>query len=95
MRVYLVGLSFLSVAAVFPDLLSAQEKVVIPALNEYVMIQRGEIPIILSAPHGGTGELPGVPERKGEGMKTGGAGFFAGRDSGTEELAYAVSAEIE
>jgi len=89
-----IGQSLLSIA-IFLPLLSAQEIAAKTAINDYVFIQRGEIPIILSAPHGGTRELPGVSERKGEGMKTGGAGFFAGRDSGTEELAHAVSAEIE
>jgi hypothetical protein len=74
----------------------AQEKA--PAarvLQEQVFTQVGELPIILSAPHGGTGTIEGVPERNGEGMKTGGAGFFAGRDTGTEELAYDVAAAIE
>ena len=39
--------------------------------------------------------IPGVPERKGEGMKTGGAGFFAGRRENTELLAAAIARQIE
>ncbi len=83
------------IAISLPTLLSAQEKADKNPLSEFVFTQRGELPIIISAPHGGTRELPNVPERKGKGMKTGGAGFFAGRDTGTEELAYAVSKAIE
>ncbi len=64
-------------------------------LSDLVFTQRGELPIVLSAPHGGTRPIPDVPERKGEGLEKGGAGFFAGRDSGTEELAYAVSEAIQ
>jgi len=29
----------------------------------YLLIETGTLPIILSAPHGGTAELPGIPER--------------------------------
>lgn len=82
-------------ASSIPPLLSAQDKADKHSLSEFVFTQQGELPIIISAPHGGTRELPNVPERKGEGMKKGGAGFFAGRDTGTEELAYAVLKEIE
>ena len=57
--------------------------------------QEGRLPIILSAPHGGTAEVPGVAPRKGDGLATGGAGFAAVRDGNTEELAYALSAAIE
>ncbi len=88
---------FLSIAfiAFQPWAILAQDKATKPELNELVFIQQGDLPIILSAPHGGTRQIPNVPERKGEGMKTGGAGFFAGRDGGTEELAYAVSDAIQ
>src|SRR5690348_6939038 len=66
-----------------------------PPVSELVTTQVGKLPIILSAPHGGTKEVPGLPERKGDGLPKGGKGFFAGRDTGTEELAHAVSAAIE
>jgi glutamine amidotransferase-like uncharacterized protein/N-formylglutamate amidohydrolase len=64
-------------------------------LSQWVHTQIGELPIILSAPHGGNVDVPDVPSRKGEGMATGGAGFFVGRDSGTEELAHEVSLAIQ
>ena len=65
------------------------------AASDFISVQKGDLPIIFSAPHGGMMPIPGVPERKGEGMKTGGAGFFAGRDENTELLAAAIAAAIE
>jgi len=62
---------------------------------DFISVQKGDLPIIISAPHGGTMAIPGVPERKGEGMKTGGAGFFAGREENTELLAAAIAREIQ
>ncbi len=44
-----------------------------------------------SAPHGGTREIPGVPPRKGEGLKKGPSGFVTARDGGVEELARGVA----
>ena len=64
------------------------------AVSDLVFTQAGDLPIILSAPHGGTGEVPGVPERKGLGLPTGPSGFFTGRDGGTEELALEVADAI-
>ncbi len=72
---------------------AAGEKDFAPA--DFISVQKGDLPLIISAPHGGTMAVPGVPERKGEGMKTGGAGFFAGRDENTELLAAAIAREIE
>ena len=63
--------------------------------SEFVWLQSGELPIILSAPHGGNLNAPGVPPRTGEGLEKGAAGFFAGRDTGTEELAREVASAIE
>lgn len=60
-----------------------------------VTAKRGRLPVVLSAPHGGTRDVFGVPPRRGVGLPTGGSGFFAGRDGGTEELADALAAEIE
>lgn len=59
-----------------------------------VFLQEGDLPLILSAPHGGTREIPGVPPRKGEGMKRGPSGFTTARDGGVEELAHALAAAI-
>jgi N-formylglutamate amidohydrolase len=57
--------------------------------------QEGELPIILSAPHGGEAAVPGVLVRKGEGLPKGPAGFFTTRDVGTEQLALKMAAAIE
>ncbi len=68
------------------------------AAGDYIVSQRGELPIILSAPHGGTKKLPGVPERKGVGIPKGGAGFSIAFDSNTDllllELASAIHAKF-
>lgn len=66
-----------------------------PQSSKLVETQAGALPIILSAPHGGTKDVPGVAPRKGEGLATGGSGYFSGRDTNTEELAHATSAAIE
>lgn len=68
---------------------------VVEGHDEFVRIQPGDIPIVISAPHGGTKALPETPERKGEGLPTGSSGFFTGRDGGTEELALEVARQLE
>lgn len=65
------------------------------SVKELVAVQAGDLPILLSAPHGGTLEIPGVPPRVGEGLPRGGAGFSTSRDIGTEQLARDVAEEIE
>ena len=76
-----------------------RHKVVAPRttsnVEELVLVERGTLPVMISAPHGGILRISGVPARKGEGMQTGPAGFFTGRDGGTEELAKAVVVAIE
>ncbi|MEQ1827688.1 MAG: hypothetical protein ABL921_17140 [Pirellula sp.] len=57
--------------------------------------QAGDLPILLSAPHGGNLDLPGILARSGLGLETGATGFLSGRDNGTEELTRAVSDSIE
>jgi N-formylglutamate amidohydrolase len=64
-------------------------------LEVLVEVRRGELPIILSAPHGGTLQIQGVPPRQGKGMKEGPSGFFIGRDGGTTELASELADAIE
>jgi N-formylglutamate amidohydrolase len=73
--------------------IDAEEKAFAPA--DFISVQQGDLPIILSAPHGGVLAIPGVPERVGEGLKKGAAGFFAARDVNTEELAAAIARAIE
>jgi glutamine amidotransferase-like uncharacterized protein/N-formylglutamate amidohydrolase len=66
------------------------------ATEPLVQIQSGDLPIILSAPHGGSLAIPEVDVRKGEGLpKANGSGFFTGRDGGTQELALQVAQAIE
>jgi N-formylglutamate amidohydrolase len=62
----------------------------VDADDDLLILREGEFPLVISAPHGGRLEVPGAPVRKGEGLKKGPAGFFVGRDSGTEELALRV-----
>jgi N-formylglutamate amidohydrolase len=64
-------------------------------IGKLVATQEGQLPIILSAPHGGTADVPNTPPRQGVGLVKGAKGFFTGRDPGTEELCYEVSAAIE
>lgn len=64
-------------------------------IEELVLVEQGMLPVMISAPHGGILRISGVPARKGEGMQPGPAGFFTGRDGGTEELAQEVVQAIE
>lgn len=61
---------------------------------ELVVSQLGDLPVVISAPHGGNLEIPGVPPRKGEGLEAGPAGFRVVRDGGTEELALEVARQL-
>lgn len=56
--------------------------------------EAGELPIIVSAPHGGQLDVPNVDPRETEGKQQGGAGFVATRDVGTEELAGELAKAI-
>jgi hypothetical protein len=56
-------------------------------LDELVLVDAGTLPVLISAPHGGTMKIKGVEPRRGEGLPKGASGFFTGRDGGTEELA--------
>lgn len=66
-----------------------------PASHPLVAVQEGKLPILISAPHGGAADVPGAEPRKGEGFVKGSTGFFVGRDTGTEELAYAIAKAVE
>jgi N-formylglutamate amidohydrolase len=65
-----------------------------PPESPLVTARKGAMPVIISAPHGGTLDVPGVPPRKGVGLPVGSAGFFTGRDGGTEELAGLIAVEV-
>jgi N-formylglutamate amidohydrolase/glutamine amidotransferase PdxT len=60
-----------------------------------VEIQQGELPIILSAPHDGSLDVPGAQPRSGNGLVAKPGGFVTARDTGTAPLAQQLSAEIE
>jgi N-formylglutamate amidohydrolase len=58
---------------------------------DLVLVQKGTLPVIVSAPHGGKAGVPGVPKRLGVGVKQ----FATVRDSGTDRLAELFAAAIE
>jgi N-formylglutamate amidohydrolase len=62
--------------------------------SELIVSQLGDLPVVISAPHGGNLEIQGVPPREGEGLEAGPAGFRVVRDGGTEELALEVARQL-
>ena len=62
-----------------------------------VTVEAGDLPIVISAPHGGRLRLKGVPDRTGKAVTPGtpkGSGFQTALDSGTDALARALADEI-
>lgn len=59
--------------------------------QDLVFVQKGTVPVIVSAPHGGRKPIPDVPERVGLGVKK----FATDRDENTAELAEKFAAELE
>ncbi|MBI5799940.1 MAG: N-formylglutamate amidohydrolase [Verrucomicrobia bacterium] len=63
--------------------------------NEFLQVQRGELPVIITAPHGGSLPIPGVPKRLGpEGERTSGK-FVTSQDTRTFELATTTAKRVE
>ncbi len=62
---------------------------------DFVIIQKGSLPFILSAPHGGNFNVPDAQSREGAGQSRKPGNFVTARDTRTTELALAVSKEIE
>lgn len=60
-------------------------------LDKYLLVRPGTLPVVLSAPHGGRLPLPGVPDRKGEGVEQ----FVTVRDVNTDQLAERFAAAVE
>lgn len=86
------------ITVVFGTLLGLCVSSSLPATEElesFIEVKQGALPIILSAPHGGQRDLPGVAPREGEGLAKVPGGFVVTRDSGTEELARAVADELQ
>ena len=59
--------------------------------NATMTFAPGNLPIILTAPHGGKNEVPGVPERVGKGVDR----FVAKTDAETAQLTEALADSIE
>ncbi len=62
-----------------------------PKPEDFVFVQKGTLPIIISAPHGGRKKVPDVPERVGTGLTN----FQTVRDENTAELTEKFVAELE
>jgi N-formylglutamate amidohydrolase len=62
-----------------------------PKPEDFILIQKGTLPIIISAPHGGRKKVPGVPVRLGRGLTN----FQTVLDGNTAELAELFAAELE
>ena len=64
---------------------------------DLVLVQRGNLPIILTVPHGGRDEIPGIAPRNLEGKSRGGKwnGFVATGDTNTDILAQRIAAEVK
>src|SRR4029077_14458110 len=63
----------------------------VPDVAKLLTVRKGTLPIIVSAPHGGAMPIPGVPERRGEGV----AKFVTVRDTNTDILAEKLVEELE
>src|SRR4051812_30288907 len=62
-----------------------------PRPEAFVTVQKGTLPIIISAPHGGRKKVPDVPERVGTGLTN----FQTVRDENTAEMTEKFVAELE
>jgi N-formylglutamate amidohydrolase len=63
--------------------------------NEFLQVQRGELPVIITAPHGGSLAIPGVPKRVGPEGELKSGKFVTGQDTRTFELATATAKRVE
>jgi N-formylglutamate amidohydrolase len=62
-----------------------------PKPGDFVTVQKGTLPIIISVPHGGRKKVPDVPERVGTGLTN----FQTVRDTNTIEMTEKFVAELE
>jgi N-formylglutamate amidohydrolase len=81
-----VGICLVALAMLPPLLAQAP-----PEAEKLVTVRTGTLPIIVSAPHGGRKAIPGVKERKGNGVTQ----FVTVRDEYTAELAEKLAAALE
>jgi glutamine amidotransferase-like uncharacterized protein/N-formylglutamate amidohydrolase len=91
--VSLLALTGISVVLCLTPIASAQAEP--DATVELVETQNGGLPIILSAPHDGSLDIPSVKPRTGKGLEAKPGGFVTARDTGTAPLAQLVSQAIE
>ena len=61
-----------------------------PTPDDLITVEKGDLPIILSAPHGGGKEIPGVAVRKGVGIRQFVTSSDVSTDRLTEDLADAI-----
>ena len=62
-----------------------------PDLDQFLLVRAGTLPVVVSAPHGGKLPLPGVADRKGDGVEQ----FVTVRDVNTDQLAERFAAACE
>jgi N-formylglutamate amidohydrolase len=84
-------LPLLVALAVSPSLVPAPSSPDTAKVEDFVIVQKGTLPVIVSAPHGGRKPVPDVPERLGNGITN----FATVLDANTLELAEVFSAELE
>jgi glutamine amidotransferase-like uncharacterized protein/N-formylglutamate amidohydrolase len=65
-----------------------------PYKKAAITVAAGGLPIILTAPHGGSGAIPGVPERKGDGVTKFNPRADTNTDILTEKLADALEQKL-
>ena len=63
--------------------------------NEFIHVQRGDLPILITAPHGGSMAIPGVPKRVGPEAERKNGKFVTSQDTRTFELATATAKQVE
>jgi len=78
----------LPLVLLFPLPLFAQGK---PDLGKLLLVKKGTLPIVISAPHGGRLAIPGAPLRKGDGV----AQFVTVNDTNTDQLAEKLAVAIK
>jgi hypothetical protein len=62
---------------------------------DLILVRRGTLPIIVTAPHGGREAIPAVEPRRTEGTTSGPwGGVYKGGDPNTDRLAQGIAAEI-
>src|SRR5689334_19279043 len=64
-----------------------------PKSTDLIIVQEGTLPLILTAPHGGTRDVPGVTaKREGKDVTS---KFVTAMDTNTDQLAMKIAAGVE